>query len=223
MRGVAQADRFGRLTDQPPGLQRSALVFAGGRATRLGGQNKALLEVGGQPIVARILAAIGPLAGERLVLTNDATLVEMPGVRLVYDPAPHAGVLPALASGLAAASGEVCLAVACDMPFVSRALFEHLLARQAETGADVVIPRAEAYLEPMHAVYRRQPVLAAIRAALERGEQRMVSYLSSVQVQVVDEAEWRTVDSAGLAFFNVNTPDDLARAQAIARADAGLD
>jgi molybdopterin-guanine dinucleotide biosynthesis protein A len=38
-------------------------------------------------------------------------------------------------------------------------------------------------------------------------------------VQVVDEAEWRAVDPQGLAFFNVNTPDDLARAQAIARAD----
>src|SRR5690349_2157420 len=154
---------------------RSALIFGGGRATRLGGVNKALLDVGGQRIVDRILAAIEPLADEIVVLTNDDALHELPGVRLVYDPEPHAGVLPALAAGLAAATGELCLAVACDMPFVSGGLFEALLRIQAETSADVVIPRTAGYLEPMHAVYRREPVEIAIRAALGRGQQRMTS------------------------------------------------
>jgi len=79
---------------------RSALIFAGGRASRLGGVNKALLEVGGSTIVARILAALGPLVDERVLLTNDAALAELEDVSLVFDPTPHAGVLPALAAGL---------------------------------------------------------------------------------------------------------------------------
>jgi molybdopterin-guanine dinucleotide biosynthesis protein A len=204
---------------QPPTVARSALIFAGGRATRLGGINKALLEVGGSRIIDRILRALGPLVDETVLLTNDASLAGLAAVRLVYDPQPHAGVLPALAAGLAEASGELCLAVACDMPFVSSRVFEHLLQVQRETGADVVIPRSAGYLEPMHAVYRRRPVHAAIQRALERGEQRMIGYFRDVNVREVDEAEWRPVDPRGLAFFNVNTPQDLAEARRHAEID----
>jgi molybdopterin-guanine dinucleotide biosynthesis protein A len=200
---------------------RSALIFAGGRASRLGGVNKALLEVGGSTIVARILAALGPLVDERVLLANDATLAELEDVSLVFDPTPHAGVLPALAAGLASATGELCLAVACDMPFVSRELFAHLLGVQRLSDADVVIPRTAGYLEPMHAVYRREPVLQAIRAVLARGEQRMISYFSDVQVREVGEDEWRVADPSGTAFFNVNTPDDLNEARRI-EADASI-
>jgi molybdopterin-guanine dinucleotide biosynthesis protein A len=123
-------------------------------------------------------------------------------------------VLPALAAGLGAASGEVCLTVACDMPFVSRELFE--LQLRLLRDADVVIPRTQDYLEPMHAVYRRAPVLAAIQAALARGERRMISYFPEVRVREVTESEWRALDPAGRAFFNVNTPEDLAEAQRLA-------
>jgi molybdopterin-guanine dinucleotide biosynthesis protein A len=176
--------------------------------------NKALLEVGGTPIISRILQALKPLTDEQVLLTNDATLEHASSsARLVFDPDPYAGVLPALAAGLAQASSEVCLAVACDMPFVSTSLFERLLELQTSTGADVVIPRTAGYLEPMHAVYRTVPVKAAIEGALRRGEQRMISYFRDVHVREVDEPEWRLSDPTGLAFFNVNTPEDLIQAR----------
>lgn len=205
-----------RDSPHPRSVRRSALIFAGGRATRLGGVNKALLDVGGVFIVERILAALGPLVDERVLLANDASLAEQPDVRLIFDPSPHAGVLPALAAGLEAAQGELCLAVACDMPFVSRRLFEHMLDVQQRDDADVVIPRTAGFLEPMHALYRRLPTLHAINAALERGEQRMISYLSAVRVREIDEDEWRATDPRGTAFFNVNTPEDLAEARRVA-------
>jgi molybdopterin-guanine dinucleotide biosynthesis protein A len=136
-------------------------------------------------------------------------------VRLVYDPRPHGGVLAALAAGLEATSADICLAVACDMPFVSAELFGRLLDVQRQTDADVVIPRSAGFLEPMHAVYRRQPVLNAIRSALARGEQRMISYFPSVSVHELGEADWRAIDPDGRAFFNVNTPEDLEAARRI--------
>jgi molybdopterin-guanine dinucleotide biosynthesis protein A len=200
---------------------RSGLIFAGGRATRLNGVNKALLDVGGSSIVSRILQVLQPLVGEQVLLANDAALAQLTGVRVVYDPQPHAGVLPALAAGLDAATGEVCLAVACDMPFISRALFTRLLEVQQRERADVVIPRTSGFVEPMHAVYRRQPVLKAIQSALARGEQRMISYFADVRVVEVSEDEWRQVDPLGLAFFNVNTPDDLEEARRIAAGHQG--
>lgn len=197
-------------------MNRTALIFGGGRATRLGGVNKALLEIGGTRIVDRILSALQPLVDEAVLLTNDPSLETITSLKLVYDPTPHAGVLTALATGLAAASGEVCLAVACDMPFVSTRLFEQLLELQQQTDADVVIPRTSDYLEPMHAVYRRTSVEAAIRQALARGDQRMISYFKDVQVHEVTQQAWQTIDPDGLAFFNVNTPEELAEARRLA-------
>lgn len=216
MRDAALA---GGLTGAP--AHNSLVIFAGGRATRLGGVNKALLEVGGRPIIRRLLDELGPLADERLVLANDDALrgLEAQGARLVFDAEPHAGVLPALAHAFAAASGRLCLAVACDMPFASRPLFEHLLRLQDAEDAHVVIPRAGAYLEPMHAVYRREPVLAALHDALARGERRMVGYFGAVRVReaAADELAAAGLDAAASrAFFNVNTPDDLAAAQRLA-------
>ncbi|MBV9172221.1 MAG: molybdenum cofactor guanylyltransferase, partial [Chloroflexi bacterium] len=200
-------DHSGRLSTLSP-HERSGLIFAGGRATRLGGVNKALLEIGGRRIIDRILHALEPLVSESVLLTNDDSLRHFGSARLVFDPEPHAGVLPALLAGLDAAQGEMCLAVACDMPFVSRPLFEHMLG----LDADVVIPRTEHGLEPMHAVYRRSTVKAAIEAALARGDRRMISYFSDVTVREVAQEEWAAVDPAGYAFFNVNTPADREEA-----------
>lgn len=188
---------------------------------RLGGVSKALLDVGGRTIVARILESLGPLVDETVLLTNDAGLAQVGDVRLVFDPHPHAGVLPALAAGLEGAAGDVCLAVACDMPFVSNNLFGYMLSLHTSCGADVVIPRTAGFLEPMHAVYRRAPVLQAIQSALARGEQRMISYFGDVRVREVTEDEWRAHDPPGNTFFNVNTPDDLAEARRIAELQDG--
>jgi molybdopterin-guanine dinucleotide biosynthesis protein A len=155
-----------------------------------------------------------------VLLTNDDSLRAGHDLRLVFDPEPHGGVLPALAAGLSAAAGELSLVVACDMPFVSSVLFEHLLRVRAESEADVVIPRTGGYLEPMHAVYRTDSVQRAIEAALARGEQRMISYFRDVRVREVDETEWRQHDPQGRAFFNVNTPKDLAEARKLAESGA---
>lgn len=206
--------RFPRVT--PANV--SLVLFAGGRATRLGGVNKALLPVGGMPIVERILGELRPLIREAVILTNDESLAILGGVRLIPDALAHAGVLPALADGLERAHGTLCLAVACDMPFASGAVFEHLLRLQEQEDADVVIPRTGQHLEPMHAVYRRAPVLSAIRAALARGENRMTSYLRDVRVREVLAAELEALGPGDRAFFNVNTPADLAEAQRLARA-----
>jgi molybdopterin-guanine dinucleotide biosynthesis protein A len=196
----------------------SALLFAGGRATRLGGTNKALLTLGGRTIVDRVVDALSPLVDECLVLTNDRSLAGDPRLTLVPDVDPHAGVLPALAGGLQAATGALCLVAACDMPFVSRSVFELLLDVQAERDADVVIPRVDDRLEPMHAVYRRATALAAAADALARGQQRMTAFLASVRVvEVLDDA-LRRLDPDLRAFFNLNTPDDLAEAERLAAA-----
>lgn len=195
----------------------TTIIFAGGLGTRLGGVKKALLDVGGKPIVERVLEATRPLSRELIVVDNDDSLADLPEVRIVPDMETRAGVLTALYSGLSAASTELCLVVACDMPFLNPAVLRRLVELASEH--DVVIPVAEGQMDPMHAVYRRVPCLTAIGRALERGDKRMISYLAEVRVREVGEAELRACDPDLRSLFNVNTPENLERARALAAPD----
>lgn len=179
----------------------------------MGGVNKALLEVGGKPVIDRILDAIASRADEVVLVANDTSLDHL-RLPTVLDAEPHAGVLPALLTGLEASSAELCLVLACDMPFVQPALIDHLFEKLGP--CEVAIPHVEGQFQPMHAVYQRQRCSAAIRDALARGDRRMISFLDEVRSCSVDEASLRPLDSELLSFFNINTPDDLERAQTIA-------
>lgn len=193
----------------------TSIVFAGGQGTRLGGVKKALLDVGGKPVIERILDAVAPLSREVIVVDNDDSLAHLPGIRIVPDSETRAGVLTALHSGLLAAGGELCVAVACDMPFLSASVLHWLVDRAADF--DVVIPVTGGQMEPMHAVYRREACIRAIGDALERGDKRMISYLGAVRLREVAEVELRALDPDLRSFFNVNTPEDLDLARKMAR------
>lgn len=192
------------------------IVFAGGLGTRLGGVKKALLQVGGRTIIERVLDAVRPLGegNDVIVVDNDDSLAMLPGVRVVPDAETRAGVLTALHSGLSAAETELCVVVACDMPFLNRYLLRWLV--ELSPGFDVVMPVTHGQTDPMHAVYRRTTCLEAIGRALARGDKRMVSYLGEVRVREVTDETLRLHDPDLDSFFNVNTMEDLARARLLA-------
>jgi molybdopterin-guanine dinucleotide biosynthesis protein A len=192
----------------------SGVVLAGGRGMRLGGVNKALLEVDGRTNIERVFAALRPLSSELVVIANDPALSGLAGARVLFDREPYAGVLPALLQGLEAATGVLAIVVACDMPFLSAELLTYLVERAP--GRDVVIPVVEDRPEPMHAVYRRAACSEAIRQALGAGQQRMISFLDRVRVARVQETELRALDPELRSFFNTNTPEDLAAARSLA-------
>jgi molybdopterin-guanine dinucleotide biosynthesis protein A len=196
--------------------RRSLLIFAGGRGSRLGGLRKATLVVGGRTILERVLDSLAPLADEHLALVPDDNWPQRKGLRFVLDPSPYAGPLAALAHGLRAATGDVCLLVASDMPFVSREAFTYLLELQAKTGASVVVPFVDGFVESMHAVVQRLALIEAITSAQPRGEQRLFKVLESLEPRLVHPAELRAVDPDLHTLFNVNTPEDLAEAERMA-------
>src|SRR3954469_3876257 len=118
-------------------------ILAGGRGSRLGGVDKASVVVGGLTLLERQLRAAGSLAREVIVVANDDRLTGDQRFRVIRDPDPHAGVLPAMLAALEAASSELMMLVACDMPFVSRPLIEHLVALAADY--DAVVPKVDGY------------------------------------------------------------------------------
>jgi molybdenum cofactor guanylyltransferase len=201
-------------------MELTVVIQAGGQSSRMG-QNKALMPFLGRPLIERMFNRLAPLAQEILVVTNDPTGLEFLGLPLLPDLVPGKGVLGGLYTAVEAARQPRVAVVACDMPFASPALFSEQLRILDGEGVDVVIPTsggsaASLGLEPLHAVYRRDTCLPAIRAAIEADRRKLISWFDDVRVRVMEIDEVRHFDPDLRAFLNVNTPEEFAHAESMA-------
>lgn len=204
----------------------SGIVLAGGASRRMG-QDKAWLELDGAFLIVRVVEALGQVCDEIVVVTNTAPRVPLPGARTVPDEIPNTGSVGGLYSGLKAAGNELALAVACDMPFLNVPLLQFLIS--VSSAHDVIVPgvrdphkperpnkrqdTAKKFdLHPLHALYRKS-CLAPMREAMDRNDLRMIGFYEGVRVKIVEQAEIERFDPGHLSFWNVNTPEELKRAQ----------
>lgn len=179
------------------------------------GQNKALVPLAGRPLIERVIEVARQLTADILLVTNDPIPYANLGLPCVADIQPGFGPLMGLYSGLSAARHDLALLVACDMPFLSPDLWRTMI--DLAPGYDIVIPRSEDGLHPLHALYRRSSCLPAIAAAIAAGQRRMIAFHSQVRVYELPEDQVAAFDPTGFALMNVNTPEDLATAEHIAR------
>jgi molybdopterin-guanine dinucleotide biosynthesis protein A len=210
-------------------------VQAGGRSSRMG-EDKALKPFLGRPLVQRVIERLSPIADELIVTTNrpddysfllDSKVYRLWSPRLISDLKPGRGALGGLYTAIASATHPSVAVVACDMPFASPTLIEAMTSLMVEEEADVVIARAaprveragktEGGYEPIHAVYRRETCLPAIESAINADQWKVIAWLPLVRVRVLTSDELKRYDPAGLAFWNVNTPEEFAQAEDIAR------
>jgi molybdopterin-guanine dinucleotide biosynthesis protein A len=190
----------------------SVVIQAGGRSSRMG-KDKALVLLDGRPLVEYVITSAAGLGAETLITTNSPAQLARFGLPLVSDPVPGAGALFGLQTALHAASGSHILLIACDMPFLQRPVLEDLAALAPQ--ADVVAPVIEGRFEPVLATYSRVRCLQAVERALEAGERRMISFFPQVEILALDEPHLRSLDPELISFFNINTPEDLHRAEAM--------
>lgn len=191
----------------------TGVIQAGGKSTRMGGRPKALMEVGGRPIIERVVAALAPAVDDLLIVTNTPELYAFLGLPMVPDVFPDHGALGGVYTGLKAAPGDAAFTVACDMPFLHPAAVRLVVDRVAL--ADVVIPRVGGQLETLHAAYGKA-CLGPMEARLRAGQLKIVGFFAEVRVLEIPEAEVARHADPALVFMNVNTPEELARARALA-------
>ena len=180
------------------------------------GEDKALKTFLGRPLIQRVIERLSPLADEVIVTTNrseDYLFLDLP---LFSDLKPGRGALGGLYTAIAAASQPVVAVVACDMPFASPTFFEQAAKLLMDEEVDVVIAKSEEGYEPLHAVYRRETCLPAIEAAIEADQWKVIAWFPQVKVRVLTPEEVKRYDPSGLAFWNVNTPEEFDKAEKIA-------
>lgn len=179
------------------------------------GRDKALLELGGVPLVVRAALLLEAVVGSATVIGRAADRVsyERLGLPLLADDFPGVGPLGGIATALTHSSHDWNLVIGCDLPYLTPDWLAHLIEGALASRADVLIPQSEFGLEPLCAMYHRrcEPVIAR---ALASGLRKITTGLAGLRVETIAPAEWKRFDSDGRLFKNMNTPGDYAEAQA---------
>lgn len=204
----------------------SAIVLAGGRASRFGGP-KLATPVGGLPLLHRSILAAAAAADEVVVVVRpgDAPdLLQSPvPPQVVHDPEPDGGPLIGAATGLRAAAGDRALVVGGDMPRLHPAVLGAML-QELETGSATAVvlaaPQRAARPSPEGDRPTRQPLpmavrtaeaMAAAEAALASGRRSLQALLDGLTVVQIPAAAWLRLDPTGGTLDDVDEPADLER------------
>ena len=194
----------------------SAVILAGGMSRRLG-RNKALEPFQGELLIRRVIHRMSQVASNIIIVANDEERVaelDLPdNVTPVIDEYPGKGSLGGIYTGLHAAPTEWAVFCACDMPFPSPRLYRALLANR--DAKDAVVPVVEGRPEPIHAAYSRA-CIEPIREKLAVDRLKISGFFDDVRVCYFTEDRVREIDPDLLSFFNINTRQDLEKANQIA-------
>ena len=178
------------------------------------GRDKRFVEVGGVPLIRRVVEAVVTIAGEVLIVARpgDAALDGMPGVRVVRDRRPGAGPLAGMESAALEASSPIVVVVAADMPWLAPQLLVELVARlDRSPDRDAVAVATDRGAQPLLAAYRRDALATATRQLLDAGERRATRVVEVLRTEVLPPGAWRRFDPSGRSVLNLNEPADLER------------
>lgn len=189
------------------------ILLAGGQSRRMG-QEKALLDWHGEPLLHFMVRRLQAVCSGVLVVTNSPAVRARALVPTIPDERPGDGPLAGIQAGLRASPAEYNLIVACDMPLIQPALVAYL--GRLAPGYDAVVPRRRAGWEPLCAVYA-QRCLPVIDAQLERDGRKVDHLFPALRVRAVSEEELRAVDPTLQSFRNLNTPEEYAELLAVTK------
>ena len=206
----------------PGTFKPACVILAGGQSSRLGVPSKALTPLSGTPLIRHVLQRLESQAGPILVSVQekDPALVAL-GYELVEDVVQrHRGPLTGLCSAMQSVQdndgGEWLLLCPCDAPFLPRDLAGRLYEGALQANQPVSVARYQDVLQPTFSLWNMQVFPAVWGSVMEQGRGGLKQVLRDLPYAVVD---WPAQDIP--PFFNVNTPDDLARASELLDPQAG--
>jgi len=201
-------------------LQKSAVILAGGFSRRFGG-DKGLVVLAGKPLILHVINRVSKVVDEVLVVVSSEkqknkfeTILEEKA-NMVIDKEDSQSPLVGAITGFETANAEYSLLLPCDTPLVSTQILQFLFDMCANRSA--AIPRwPSGYIEPLQAVYRTESALTAAKTALKQGKMNMQSMIDNLRgVRYVSTMVLEQLEPDLLTFFNVNTPQDLKKAESI--------
>ncbi len=189
----------------------TGIILAGGENKRFNGNNKSFARIDGRTIFERIHHLFKQMFDEIILVTNDPLKYLDYDLAIATDHYSARSSLNGLHAGLFAASGSHAFCVACDTPFIKKELVE-LVVGEIRSNRDIVIPETSKGFEPLFAVYSKS-CLKPMAYQLENDLLKLQGLFHRVRVKKIPEGRLREIDPELTSFFNVNTPEDLVRAE----------
>jgi len=201
------------MTSKPLGL-----ILAGGLARRMGGGDKGMIKIGGQTILERVLERLTPQCSRIVINANgDPTRFAFTGLPVVPDDIPDfAGPLAGILAGLDwaavnAPQTEYVASAPGDCPFLPRNLFQRLEDARASESKPLACAKSGDWRHPVVGLWPVKLREDLRHALMEENLHKIEIWTARHGVAL---AEWP--DQPTDPFFNVNTPEDAARASELA-------
>jgi len=189
----------------------TGVILSGGLNTRFDGENKAFISVGGRRIIDRLIDVFSDLFDEIILVTNHPELFLQWDLTIVTDIFDLRSSLTGIHTGLFYSNNPYAFFSACDTPFLKKELVE-ILVKQIEQKIDIIMPETAAGFEPLCAIYSKR-CLKAAEDHLKANKVKIQWAFRSNRIRNIPENQLRTVDPELRSFLNINTPEDLVRAQ----------
>jgi molybdopterin-guanine dinucleotide biosynthesis protein A len=186
-------------------------ILAGGASSRMG-EDKSRLRLGGLTFVERVARALGPHAS-RVSLVSSRPDAAAHGLAVVRDIYAARGALGGIHAALSACRAPLALVVSCDLPFVTRELFERLLSLHAGDAAAVAPVQPDGRPQPLCALYAAAACAPVAEELIRAGELRPRELLRRVGTRWVAFDELADLPHSARFFENVNTPEDYEKAK----------
>jgi molybdopterin-guanine dinucleotide biosynthesis protein A len=183
------------------------------------GSDKALLKLGGQPLVWRTVERLRPVVVE-VVLVGAPERYGHLGLPVLADREAGRGPLAGLVTALAATEYDWNLVIACDLPYLEMRFLEFLLDQAKAEAADAVIPFTHGKWQPLCAAYHRR-CLAAFERVLTEGSSKVALAFEQIRVRALTLEELHRFAFEERILKNMNTPEDYAEAQRLLGGQAG--
>lgn len=193
----------------------TGVILSGGLAKRFDGREKALLRIGEERILDNIYSIFKELFDDIILVTNTPLLFVEWDMNIVTDLFNIRSSLTGIHAGLFYASNPYVFISACDAPFLQREIVETVL-EGIDDNIDIVIPETSAGREPLCAAYSKR-CLNTAEQHLKQQKLKIQLAFRKCRIKTISEKKLREKDPELLSFFNINTPEDLERAQEMVR------
>ncbi len=182
----------------------TAVILAGGKSNRMG-SNKAFLKLNGKAFIEKQIDLLREMFDEIFISANTPSEYEYLNLPVFKDLYPEKGPLCGIYTSLINSSSFNTFMLACDMPFVESGLIKHLKGFTREY--DVVVPKSERGLEPLHAFYSKN-CIEPIKRELDSNNLRIISFFPHVNVKIVELDSLTASDSFKNSIKNLNTRNE---------------
>lgn len=184
--------------------QTSWVILAGGQASRMGGNDKGLIEFNGKPLIEHVMERLSAQTNDITINANRNQERYQQYAPVISDSYPdYPGPLGGIHAGLKDSNSDWVGFVPCDSPFIDAAVVERFCQSVTEQS-DILVAHDGDFHQPVFTMFHKR-VLPKLEAFLERGDRKIILLYKECHTDYVDFSD------SPECFVNLNTPEELAK------------